>query len=64
MKRQCPQCRKTLDFTVAKCENCQMKFFETPEPPRDLADICIPIAGTVLIAAIGAFVTIVLHPWS
>jgi hypothetical protein len=41
-----------------------MKFFETPEPPRDLADICIPIAGTVLIAAIGAFVTIVLHPWS
>jgi len=64
MKRQCPQCRKTVDFTAAKCENCQMKFFETPEPPKDLADICIPIAGAVLVAAIGAIDTIVLHPWS
>jgi len=41
-----------------------MTFFKTPEPPRDLADICIPIAGVVLITAIGAFVTMVLHPWS
>ena len=64
MKRQCPQCRKTVDFTAATCENCQMKFFETAEPPKDLADLCIPIAGAVLIAAIGAFITMVLHPWS
>ena len=64
MKRQCPGCRKTLDFTVAKCENCEMTFFETAAPPRDLADVCIPIAGAVLIAAIGAFVTMVLRPWS
>jgi len=40
-----------------------MKFFETPEPAKDLADICIPIAGAVLVAAIGAIITIVLHPW-
>lgn len=64
MKRQCPGCRKTIDFTAAKCENCQMTFFETAAPPQDLADICIPIAAAVLIAAIGAFVTMVLHPWS
>jgi hypothetical protein len=41
-----------------------MTFFETPGTPKDLADICIPIAGMVLIAAIVTFVTIVLHPWS
>ena len=64
MKRQCPGCRKTLDFTVAKCEHCQMTFFETAAPPKDLADICIPIAGAVSIAALGAFVTMVLHFWS
>ena len=64
MKRQCPGCRKTIDFNVAKCEHCQMTFFATAEPPKDLADVCIPIAGVVLIAAIGAFVTMVLHPWS
>ena len=64
MKRVCPGCRKTIDFTLAKCENCQITFFETPETPKDLADICIPIAGMVLIAAFGAFVTMVLHPWS
>jgi hypothetical protein len=64
MKRQCPQCRKTMAFTVAKCQNCRMTFFEAPEPPPDLADICLRIAGAVLVAAIGAIVTIVLHPWS
>ena len=64
MKKQCPQCRKTIEFAAATCENCQMIFFKTPEQPKDLADICIPIAGVVLIAAIGAFVTMVLHPWS
>jgi len=52
-----------VDFTAANCGNCEMKFFETPEPPKDLADICIPIAGAVLVAAIGAIITIVLHPW-
>ena len=64
MKRVCPGCRKTIDFTVAKCGSCQTTFFETPAPPKDLADICIPIAAVVFIAAIGAFVTMVLHPWS
>jgi len=64
MKRVCPGCRKTIDFTAAKCENCRLTFFETPKPRKDLADVCIPIAGVVLIAAIGTFVTIVLHPWS
>ena len=64
MKRVCPGCRKIVDFHAASCENCQMKFFEKPEPTRDLADACIPIAGMVLIIAIGAFVTLVLQPWS
>jgi hypothetical protein len=41
-----------------------MTFFETPEPPQDFADVCIRIAGLVLVIAIGAFVTVVLHPWS
>jgi hypothetical protein len=41
-----------------------MAFYETPAAPKDLADICIKIAGAVLIAAIGAIVTIVLHPWN
>jgi hypothetical protein len=41
-----------------------MTFFETAAPPKDLADICIPIAGAVSIAALGAFVTMVLHFWS
>jgi hypothetical protein len=40
-----------------------MKFFETPGQPKDLLDACIPIAGAVLIIAIGAFVAMVLHPW-
>jgi hypothetical protein len=40
-----------------------MKFFETPKPPKDLLDACIPIAGGVLIVAIGALVALVLHPW-
>jgi hypothetical protein len=64
MKRLCPQCRKTVDFAAPTCENCQMRFFDTPDRPKDLFDLCIPIAGAVLIAAIGAFVAIVLHPWS
>ena len=63
MKRVCPGCRKTIDFTVAKCGNCHTQFFEEPKPQKDLADMCIPIAGVVFIAAIGAFVTMVLHPW-
>jgi hypothetical protein len=63
MKRVCPGCRKIVDFKAPSCNSCQMTFFATPEPPRDLADICIPIAGVVFIAAIGAFVTLVLHPW-
>lgn len=63
MKRICPQCRKTVEFTAAACEKCQMKFFETPKPPKDLLDACIPIAGGVLIVAIGALVALVLHPW-
>jgi hypothetical protein len=64
MKRICPLCRKTVEFTAAACENCQMAFFKTPAPPKDFADTCITIAGAVLIAAIGAFVAVVLHPWS
>ena len=63
MKRVCPGCRKIVEFNAASCENCQMTFFETPEPPQDLADVCIPIAGMVLIVAIGTFVTMVLRPW-
>ena len=40
-----------------------MAFFKKVEPPKDLADVCIPIAGVVFIAAIGAFVTLILRPW-
>lgn len=61
MKKVCPQCRKIVDFTAASCENCRMSFRETPAPAKDFADICITIGGAVLIAAIGAIVTIVLH---
>jgi hypothetical protein len=64
MKRVCPGCRKIVDLDAPSCKNCQMTFFETPEPPQDFADVCIRIAGLVLVIAIGAFVTVVLHPWS
>ena len=64
MQRQCPRCRKAADFTVASCANCQMVFYKTPAAPKDFTDICIRIAGAVLIAAVGAIVAMVLHPWS
>jgi hypothetical protein len=60
MRKQCPQCRRIVDFTVASCDSCDLAFFEIRPTPKDLTDICVRIAGVVLIAA-AVIVTIVLH---
>jgi hypothetical protein len=50
MSRQCPKCRKIIDFTAASCDGCQLSFFNTPSKPKDLTDICVRIAGAAFVA--------------
>jgi hypothetical protein len=60
MKKQCPKCRKIVDFAVSSCDGCQLAFFGTRPVPKDLTNICMTIGGVVFIAA-SVIVTIVLH---
>ena len=63
MKRQCPGCKKTLDFAVAKCRNCQTTFFENTKATEGSRGCCIPDRrATVAIVTISTFVTMVCIP--
>jgi hypothetical protein len=57
VSRQCPQCRRIMDFTVASCDGCQLSFFSTPSKPKDLTEICVKIAAAAF-AASGLIVAI------
>jgi len=50
MSRQCPQCRKIVDFKAASCDGCRLSFFSTPAKRKDFTGICVRIAGAAFVA--------------
>lgn len=50
--------QKTPGLYGGDVRELSIDVFERPAPPKEFADTYILIAGTVLVAAIGAFVTV------
>ena len=61
MRRQCPVCRKIIDFKAASCDGCHLSFFSTPAKPKDLTYICVRIAGATLVATVLLAATLLRH---